>query len=62
VVRIRSEYGDLSEDRESRPGWAITVEEIEQHHIVLGYQHRFSGSTLSAQCELDDVAFLDLPV
>ena len=54
--RVRSENGDIVEDRKSRPRWAIAIEEIEQHETVVGDEHRLGGPTLAAQRELDHVA------
>ena len=56
LAGVGSEDGDVIEDRESSPCWAISVEQIEQHKTIIGDEHCLGGSTLTAQRELEDVA------
>jgi hypothetical protein len=58
VVGVGSEHLDVLEDRQWRPGWAVAVEEVEQHQVAVRQQHRLGGAALAAQRELDDIADL----
>ena len=59
LAEVGAEHGDVLECRQVGPRRAITVEEVEEDHIVVRQQHRFRRAALTAQRELDDIAFPD---
>src|ERR671911_738291 len=56
LVSVGPIHGYVLEQRQAPPARAITVEEVEQHDAVVGYEHRLGGPALAAQRELDDIA------